>query len=288
AVLMLATMGIVLIFRTSITTNFSQGMMATFSAFIAATLMGKLINSIPGISSPLALTIGIVAGIIVAFLMGLFVDTMIIRKSKFVTSAGKQMITMGLVLVLTGLIPVIFGTLPIDMPRFSYEILSFNFLGLNLTIPVHNLITILAAFIVITIVFVALKFTKWGLGVRATASNEMVAGMMGVNTFVITALSWSIAGALGALSASLYAPSAGNLTSGLMVTMQVNGFLAAILGSFSSFIGPVVGSLIIPISTGIIAFFSPVWRDVIVYVLVLVIVLIKPVGLFGKKISKKV
>jgi branched-chain amino acid transport system permease protein len=81
-----------------------------------------------------------------------------------------------------------------------------------------------------------------------------------------------------------------------MTKTQVNSFFAGILGGFSSFVGPVVGAIILPIAEQIVqtilyAFkFSKAsdWGSVIVYGLLLVVVLIKPQGLFGKKILKKV
>ena len=90
-----------------------------------------------------------------------------------------------------------------------------------------------------------LKFTKWGIGVRATASNEKVASMMGVNTKRITLTSWAIASALGALAAALYAPTIFTLSPNMMVGMQVNGFLAAVLGGFAIlFGGPIVAAVL--------------------------------------------
>ncbi|MDD3123182.1 MAG: branched-chain amino acid ABC transporter permease, partial [Candidatus Izemoplasmatales bacterium] len=142
--------------------------------------------------------------------------------------------------------------------------------------------------VLLTTLFSALRFTKWGLGVRATASNEIVASMMGVNTRVITALSWAIAGALGGVAAVILTPSTGQITVSLMVPTQVNGFMAAILGGFSSLVGPLLASILIPILTGLFSFIVPLWQNAVVYIFILVIVLVKPLGLFGKRIAKKV
>lgn len=287
-VLMLATMGIVLIFKTSYTTNFSQGMIATFSAFIVASTIPKITALIPGISPIANLLLSMVVGLIVAFIMGVIIDTIIIRNARNVNSGGKQMITMGLVLVLSGAIPLIFGVIPMTIPRLAEDSLTFQIFKMNLSIPKHNFYAVIIAFSVLSIVFAMLKFTKWGLGVRATASHETVANMMGVNTRFITRMSWAIAGALGALSAALYAPSAGSLTPALMNTIQVDGFLASVLGGFSSFFGPIVGAFLLPMANVFAGYFVSLWRNVIVYVLLLIVVLIKPIGLFGKRIAKKV
>ena len=137
--------------------------------------------------------------------------------------------------------------------------------------------------------FIALKYTKWGLGVRATASNEVVASMMGINTKFITAMSWGIAGGLGALAGALYAPTVFSLTPDMMLTLQINGFLAAVLGGFSSFGGPIVAAVIIPFSKILSnRLISDTWANAIVYMMILIVILIKPVGLFGKRIAKKV
>ena len=283
-VLALATTGIVLIFRTSITTNFAQGTMATFGAYVAA----KLMLSLTKLNPTQTLFAGLLIGAFVAFLLGLFIDVVIIRSAKFVSPVGKQMITMGLVLAISGIIPFIFGAIPYEIPRFSYDIISFSFIGYDLTIPAHFIYTFVITVSLLTVLFAALKLTKWGLGVRATASNEVVAKMMGVNTKVITAASWAIAGSLGGVAAVLLAPFGGQVTGGLMLGVQVNGFMAAILGGFSSFFGPIIGAIIIPLFSNMFAYYNSSWQNVIVYCIILLIVLIKPLGLFGKRIAKKV
>ena len=71
---------------------------------------------------------------------------------------------------------------------------------------------------------------------------------MGVNTHVITAATWAIAGGLGVLAAIMLAGGTGQLTSTFMTRYQVNAFLAGILGGFSTFYGPIIGAVIIPLA----------------------------------------
>ncbi|MGI6360048.1 MAG: branched-chain amino acid ABC transporter permease [Acholeplasmatales bacterium] len=291
SILALATLGIVLIFKTSFTTNFAQGSIAAFSAYVMYFVMHVVIESVFKIESATMpwyfYLVGMLAGIIVAFLIGLFVDTLIIRKAKYITSVGKQMITMGLVLILTALTDIIFGVLPKTIDRISYE--TYRTSGsFEIAVTAHELVSILLAVFVLSLLFTILRFTKWGLGVRATASNELVSSMMGINTRFITAMSWAVAGALGALAAALYAPTTAYLSTAMMTSFQVNGFLALILGGASTFYGPIIAAFIIPIVTGFVAYFQPAWSNVIVYVLILIVILIRPNGIFGKKVQKKV
>ena len=287
SILILATTAIVLIFKTSVTTNFAQGMMATFGAFFAASVVMKLIAN-GSTNMTLILFTGLFAGIAISFLLGLFIDVMIIRKGKNVNSVGKQMITMGLVMIIMGLIPVLFGTNPIVLPAFSVDVKIFNIGDNPMVIPVQNLYAIGITVIVLATLFLALRFTKWGLGVRATASSEVVASMMGVNTHVITAMSWAIAGGLGAIAAFFYASMGTQVQVASMVPVQVNAFMAAVLGSFGSFGGSIIGALLINIFSSIAPYYNGTWQLVIVYGIILLIVLAKPLGLFGKKIAKKV
>lgn len=286
-VLALATTGIVLIYKTSTTTNFAQGMMASTGAFVAAVVIGSLASK-ANLSKLWIMTLASISGAITSFIMGLLIDIFIIRKARMVTPVGKQMITMGLVLVISGLLPVIFGVIPIELPRFEYGNYDFSLFGLALTIPKHFVYSIIITVILLGALFIALQTTKWGLGVRATASNEMVASMLGVNTKLITALSWAIAGALGGVAAILLAPLQQNVTVGLMVPVQVNGFMASVLGGFGNFTGPLIGSTIMPLLSSMFTYFNSLWQGVIVYSLVLLIVLVKPQGLLGKKVAKKV
>lgn len=288
-VLSLATTGIVLIFKTSNTTNFAQGMMATIGAFVAAKLVIYLSQTYTEMSNTAMVLLAMLVGALIAFLVGIFIDAVIIRNSKLPTAVGKQMITMGLVLIITGLIPIVFGNIPLSLPRMMYgDNIEFTLFSMELVITQNDLLTIIITVVLLAILFSMLRFTKWGLGVRATASNETVASMMGVNTKVITALSWAIAGFLGAVAAVIWAPGQGSLAVALMVPTQVNGFMAAILGSFGSFVGPLIASIFIPIITGLLTLVTVGWENAIVYAIILVIVLVKPAGLFGKKVAKKV
>ncbi len=290
-VLALATTGIVLIFKTSTTTNFAQGMMATFGAFVTSSILVRYAENLASMPHLLRMLMAMLAGALTAFLIGIFIDVVIIRNSKVATPVGKQMITMGLVLVLSGIMPLLFNTIAAPIPKLSTPEQTnqlFTLFGQELSITTHAFYALIITIILLGTLFSLLRFTKWGLGVRATASNEIVASMMGVNTKVITALSWAIAGFLGGVAAVLLTPNATNVTVSLMIPTQVNGFMAAILGSFGSFLGPLIASILIPVLTGLLSFIVPLWQNAIVYVIILVLVLVKPMGLFGRKVAKKV
>ena len=285
-VTVVATMGISLIFKTSTTTNFAQGSIAAFGCYITTYFTCNA-----GWNFWLCCVLGLVVGI--AF--GLFVDAVIFRHGRAVNAVGKQIITMGLVSLIIGVIPVVFGANEAPkIPSFMEGNLIFDLFGSEISFTYHSLICAAITVVVVAVIFLLLKFSKWGLAVRATASNETTADLMGVNTHAITAITWAIAGGLGVLAAIMLAGGTGQLTSTFMTRYQVNAFLAGILGGFSTFYGPVIGAVIIPLAMSFVGFFDNFidgilnWNEVIVYLFLLIAILIKPQGLFGKKVAKKV
>lgn len=282
----LATFAVTLIFKTSYTTNFAQGVISALGAYVAVEFL--LERAIP-------LWLTAIAGVVVAFIIGVAIDVLIFRNGRYVNILGKQIITMGLISIFIGLIPFVFKVSHYEsIPALPFIHLTSGFNIGELYIQYNTLLAIGITAVLLIAVFVMLQKSKWGLSVRATASNEIVAGMMGINTKVITAVSWGIAGAFGAVAAIIYI---GNVTlsSGyIMTTTQINAFLAGILGGFATFYGPILGAFIIymlNVLVGCVCIHVPVlsnWKAAIVYLIVMLLVLWKPQGLFGKTMVKKV
>lgn len=289
-VLVLATFAITLIFKTSATTNFAQGTVAALGCYVASHFLTQY-----GWGVWPSLLLGIVAGI----LCGLFIDLVIFRNGRNVNLVGKQIITMGIVSLIGNGVPMIFkyASPPKIPPLISMEHLKINIGGEILTITGHSLVCLGLTVAIVTVLFILLRFSKWGLGVRTTASNEYVAQMMGVNTYAITAISWGIAGGLGALACVMFTGENGSLDNAFIMTgFQVNAFLAGILGGFGTFFGPIVAAVIIPLFEVIVGLFANIegltkitgWTKIITYVAVMIAIYIRPNGLFGKKTVKKV
>jgi branched-chain amino acid transport system permease protein len=284
----LVTMAITLIFKTSYTTNFAQGVISAFGAYVVANGLSNM-----GLSLWVSLPIGMLASMLIA----VAVDVIIFRNGRYVNALGKQIITMGLISLVVGAIPLIFG---LSDPAFK-SFVNGNIVieladGTSASVTKNSLVCLALAVTVITTIFLLLRFSKWGLSVRATASNEYVAGMMGINTHVVTAISWGLAGALGALAATINASSGTVISGYFMTNYQVYAFLAGILGGFGTFYGPVIAALMIPLANNLVQYFVNVigkpeltgWSMVIVYSIALIIIFFKPQGIFGKKIARKV
>jgi branched-chain amino acid transport system permease protein len=144
---------------------------------------------------------------------------------------------------------------------------------------------VVIAAISLSLLFAALKFTRWGISLRSIASNEVVAQMLGINSHLITGVTWGIAGAFAAIAAT---STAMPLNAGMMAQVQVFAFLACVLGGISHFWAPLVGCAIIPLLISYSAVVSPTWATLISFVIIMLIILARPYGIFGKKFVKKV
>lgn len=276
AIYALATLGIIIVFRTNFMINFAQGTMGMFGAFIVTVLFAKL--NLPLV---LAIALGIVAGIIIGFV----VDFVIIRRTKKVSATGKEIITLGMMMIFLGITPMIFGVEPLRLPKLI-ESGDVAFLGASISL--NSLFNIVFGLALTIILFVVLQKTKLGLAIRTTASSERTARLMGVPTKKVTLFAWALAMVLGTLAGVMIAP-ATSVTPNLMDSVQVNAFIACVLGGFQTFYGPVIGAYIIAILNNLLALYvSSVWGQQILYLLIIVFIVFRPVGLIGKKITKKV
>lgn len=275
----LAALGIVLIFRTSKTTNFAQGSIGTLNAFVAATALMKW-----GMNVWVAALLSMVT----AFITGIIIDKVIIRPASKASPVSKQIITLGLIMIIIGIIPMIFGVDPLVFERFIAITPETRIDILGTTISQNAILIIVLSISLMVGLFAFIKYTRWGLAIRVTASNEVTARLMGVPTNNVTMMSWATAAMFGTLSALIVAPQATvNLL--MMTDVQVTAFFACVLGGFGTFYGPVIGAYLISFTRSMAQYYvSNEWGNVLVYMAILLLLFAMPNGLFGKKEQKKV
>jgi len=274
-ILALATMGIILIFRTSSAFNYAQGVISMFCAFIAAYFMRE---------TGMNVWVSSIVGVLGAVLVGVLIDRVVISRTVKLHSVSKQIVTLGLVIIFLGLAPMFFGTIPINYQRFAQGTQTI----FNATITNSALVNISIGVVLMALLFFVIQKTKWGLAVRATASNDTVARMMGIPTQIVTMGAWAVAAALGTLAAMMIAPTT-TVNFMMMDSIQITALLACVLGGLGKFFGPVIAAYLIALASNLLSFYvSSTWSNAIVYLLILGILLITPNGIFGKKILKKV
>lgn len=272
----LAALGLVLIFRTSDVINFAQGEMAMFSAFIAFKLFD-------GMKLPYPLAF--LGAIVFAILFGFIVERVFIRPASKASLVSKMIITLGLIMIVGGLANALFG---IDSHYFRKAIVADNMNIKGVVIQPNAIFIIAITFFIMAGLFYMINKTKMGIAIRATAQDENTAKMMGIPVSKVYSMSWIIATILGAIAGILIAPTT-NVSTAMMGEVHLKSFIAAVLGGFGSFYGPVVGGLIIGVLDNLVGMYiSLTWKTVIVYGLLILTLIIKPTGIFGKTHRKKV
>ena len=155
------------------------------------------------------------------------------------------------------------------------------------TISAFDLISLLAAVVFLSILQLILVKTKWGLAIRAAAYNLRIASLMGVNVNLLISLTFFIAGTLASVGGIFLAvrytlyPQLGGIT--------IKAFVAAVIGGLGSLPGAVVGSIILGLAEMLTAgFISSQLRDLVVFFFLVITLLVRPQGLFGKDVGEKV
>lgn len=276
AVYALAALGIVLIFRAGKVTNFAQGMIGTFNAYVAAVFFRWLGWSIWA-AVPIAL--------VTAFITGVVIDKIFIRPAQNSKPMHKQIITLGIIMILTGIIPFIFGVDPIRLGRF-FPTGGVDILGT--TLRFNTMFTVALSVALMGAIFWFIQYTRWGLAIRVTASNKVTSQLMGVPTNTVTMMAWATAAMLGTLAGIIIAPQS-SVNPTFMLDVQVSAFFAAVFGGLQTFFGPVFAAFIIALARNSAMFYlSDIWGNAIVYILILLFLYFKPYGLFGEAPVEKV
>ena len=193
--------------------------------------------------------------------------------------------SMGMSIVIENLFVIIAGgrfrALPPVIPTSPVNVFGIA------TTSMFDILSLVTAVIFLSCLQLFLTKTKWGLAIRAAAYDLRVAGLMGVNVNRLVSIVFFVAGVLAAvggifLSAryTMY-PQLGLIT--------IKAFIAAVIGGLGSLPGAVVGSLILGLAEMLTAgFISSQMRDLVVFLLLIVTLLIRPSGLFGKEVKEKV
>ncbi|MCJ7659257.1 MAG: branched-chain amino acid ABC transporter permease [Anaerolineales bacterium] len=280
----LNALGIVLIFKATYIFNFAQGQML---------LLGALITWWFALELGAPLWLAIILALVLSAVFGLLIERFALRPMTGQPLLSIILMTLGLSQVLQGLALLVFGSVQRNFPQiFSvtdpYKITTpFVFNGNNITIILkQNLVwSFVIAILCVVIISLFFRFTKTGLTMRGTSEDHELAQSIGININRVFGLSWALAGMVATIAGVLLATSSG-LDMSLSVVVLA-AFPVVLLGGLDSIPGTIVGGLIIGLSMGLAsASKNPVVRDmteIMPYILLLVVLLIRPEGLFGQK-----
>ncbi|MFQ5613204.1 MAG: branched-chain amino acid ABC transporter permease [Anaerolineae bacterium] len=290
----LIALGVVLIFKSSEVFNFAQGHMLMLGAYLTWWFAGANENGKEVFNLPFG--VAVILALVGAVALGLLIERLALRPMTGQPLLSIILMTLGLALLLEGLTSIAFGIQPtanFPAPFPPSDTFRIPFPGaLNDTIILKK--TLVVSFIVAMLAAAGFalffKFTRVGLAMRATAEDHEVARSVGLNVPRIFGLSWGIAGVIAAIGGILLAMLTG-VSLNLSVVVLV-AFPAILLGGLDSFPGAILGGL----GVGLVQELVKVSKfievrnsaEIAPYVLLLIVLIIRPEGLFGQKRIERV
>jgi branched-chain amino acid transport system permease protein len=269
AIYALVALGFGVVHNTMGIVNFTQvdfvslGGMLLYSALLSAGL--------PMVPALLAAVVGVT-------LVAILVEEVGIRPSRSDSHLVLIFLTIGLSIILRGAMIVIWGKDRMAVPSLSGEA-PVHLLGATI-LPQTLWILALTTLAIIGLVLFFRK-TSMGLAMRGVAANPEAAAVVGLKVWRVKAMSFAMAGALGGLAGCLVTPIT-TLSYDVGVLLGLKGFAAAILGGFGSFPGAILGGLILGLLESLgAAYISSAYKDVIAFIVLLLVLFIRPRGLLG-------
>ncbi len=270
----LIAIGFVIILKCSKAFNIAQGHFVMIGGYLGFTFL---------VTFHLPVWLAIIAAIAVAVIMGLLIERLALRPLVGQSVLAIIMMTIALGTILDGLATLIWGG---EYKAFHGVLPTLNLKLGELSVSSETLIGIIVSIIVVLILMILFRYTKWGLAMRATAEDEQVVRSAGIRVTMIYAISWVIACVVGVISGILL-----GAVSGASITLAEAGmraFAVVLLGGIDSIGGAIFAGVILGILENISAgYLDPMLpsggglANVFPFIVIIIVLIFRPHGLFG-------
>ena len=271
----LIALGFVLIYKATEVVNFAQGDLMMLGGFFAFTFITQLGTSY---------WVGLILTVLAMAAFGALVERIVVRPILGYPQFSIVMVTIGLGFLLRSVAGMIWGTddLQIETP-FSAGVARFG----ALVLAEDKLSVIVATILLCLVLWLYFNKTRMGVAMQATSQNMLGAYYMGIPVKRVFSLIWAISAAVAGFAGVLLAPIAFIHTN--VGFLGLKAFPAAVLGGFGSIPGALAGGIVIGVVETLSGFYLPEgFKDVAAYILLLVVLMVRPEGLFGLNLHKKV
>jgi branched-chain amino acid transport system permease protein len=269
-------LSLVLIHKATDVVNFAQGEMAMFSTFLSFALLSNV---------GLPLIVVVLLSFPIGAILGALVERVFIQPISNDPPVNLLIVTIGLWIIFNNLAGWMWGYDPYTFPSLFPE-QPFEIAGAR--ISPNSLGIIAVALLVMAALYVFFEHTREGTAMRAASTNRLAARLMGIRVSRVWLLSWALAGGISSIAGVLIAPVT-FLDFEMMVAVLLKGFAGAILGGFNSLPGAVVGGFTVGLLEVLFgSLISSTFKDNFAFVIIILVLMLRPNGIFGRAQVKKV
>ena len=271
-------LALVMIYQATDVVNFAQGEMAMFSTYLCWSLL----------QVGLPYWAAFFATLVIAFVGGVLIERIVIRPVENAPILTIVIVCIGLLVILNSVAGWIYSYIQKPFPSpFPSKPIKLG----NIVFGTHDLGEIGITLVVLLLLFLFFRYTTLGLAMRAAAQNPMSSRLVGIRVGWMLALGWGLAAAFGAVAGMMIAPIV-FLDPNMMVGIQIYAFAAATVGGFTSPLGAVVGGLLVGVTENLVgtyvSFIGTELKLTVALAMIIIVLLVRPSGLFGRSFVRRV
>jgi branched-chain amino acid transport system permease protein len=271
-------LALVMIYQATDVVNFAQGEMAMFATYICWSMLNA---GVPYWGAFLAT-------LVIAFVGGIIVERVVIRPVEGAPILSIVIVTLGLLVIFNSIAGWIWTYVQKPFPSpFPAKPLKAG----NVVLGAHDIGQIVVTLLVLLCIYLFFRFTPLGLAMRAAAHNPLSSRLVGIRVGWMLALGWGLAAVFGAVAGMMVAPVL-TLEPNLMGGVQIYAFAGATLGGFTSPAGAVLGGFIVGVVENLVgtyvSFIGTELKFTVALAMIIIVLLVKPTGLFGTTLVKRV
>lgn len=256
--------------------NFAHGDVIMVGAFVAYFAISKY---------NLPLLVGVVIAVVVCTILGVVIERLAYKPLRQASSLSVLITAIGVSYFLQNSAMLLWGT---DTKIFPNVLRGSLNLG-GLYIPFLTLITILTCIVIMVVLTLFINKTKTGRAMRACSEDKGAAALMGINVNRIISITFAIGSGLAAIASALLVATYPSVYPTLGSMPGIKAFTAAVFGGIGSIPGAFLGGLVLGVVENLSrAYISTQLSDAIVFMVLIIVLLIKPTGLLGRKVNVKV
>ena len=265
--------------------NFAHGDIFTIGAYLGMTLL--VAGGLSGSMTPV-LAVGLVVIIVFGLvaLLGVALERVAYRPLRKANRLAAVVSALGASIVFQNAVMLIYGARVYVYPENLIPTLTFNIFGLN--VPLMRVIVIVSSLVLMLALYAFINRTRMGTAIRAVAIDQGAARLMGINVDRVISLVFFIGAGLGGVAGVMVGTYYGQIDFTMGWSYGLKAFTAAFLGGIGNIPGAMIGGLLLGVIEALGAsYLAMAWKDAIAFLVLILILIIRPTGLLGERVADK-